>query len=162
MPRTHRLGTDAVFARNSATWATPTWVTMKAISDGSANVGWDTKKLNLRLSRTPFEVPTEFAVGFTGKMLDDESADFTAMDDAFNAGTPLDILVLNGPISRAKSRGFRMWMFIKKWDEAQGSGDVLMRDFELVPALPEDQTQLPQRAVVVTANTVTLTPLAPQ
>lgn len=162
MPRKNRIGTDCKLLINSATWATPTWTEIPTIGEAQLAANWDTQKLNLRLTRVGLEVKTNFNCGVTGKILDDESAVFSTLDDAFNSDGQIDVLVLNGPISRAKSRGVRFMATIKKWDESQNTGDVIMRDFEIVPGLPEDQTQLPQRAVVVTAGTVTLTTLAPQ
>jgi hypothetical protein len=162
MPRKNRIGTDCKLLYNSATWGTPTWVEIGTVGEAQLGTSWDTQKLNLRLTRVGLEVKTNFNVSVTGKLLDDESAAFTVFDDSFNSDNQIDVLVLNGPISRAKSRGVRFMAVIKKWDESQNAGDVIMRDFEIVPGLPEDQTQLPQRAVVATPGTVTLTALAPQ
>lgn len=161
MPRKNRIGTDCKLFRNTGTWSSPTWAEVKTIGDCQLGNSWEVQDLKLRLTRVGLTVKTNFNTGVTGKILDDESAAFIALDDAFNSDNAVDILVLNGPISRANSRGVRFLATITKWDESQNPGDVIMRDFELKPALPEDQTQLPQRAVVATADTVTLTALAP-
>lgn len=161
MPRKNRLGTDCKFFLNSGTWSSPTWAEVKTIGDCQLMNEWDVQDLQLRLTRVGLSVKTNFKAGVTGKILDDDGTQFTTLDNAFNTDDQVDVLVLNGPISRAKSRGYRFMATVTKWAESQNPGDVIMRDFEIKPGLPEDQTQLPQRAVVVTADTVTLTALAP-
>jgi hypothetical protein len=160
--RKHRFGADCkVLIRSAGSWGTPTWSELKTIGECQLVPSFDKADLALRLTRVKLAVKTLAGISVTGKVLVDDSTLFETLNDAALGDGEIDVLVLNGPISKAKSRGFRFMAQVFKWDEGQNPGDVLYRDFEIAPCLPEDQTQLPQSAYIAVANTVTLTAFAP-
>lgn len=158
----YRIGADCkLYLRTAGAWATPTWTEVKTIGDCQLSPSWDKAELQLRLSRVKMNVKTMAGISVTGKILDDGSTIFESLDAAGASDDEIDVLVLNGPITKPGSRGNRFVAQVFKWDESENPGDVIQRDFEILPTLPDDITQLPQRAVVDGTGAVVLTDYAP-
>jgi hypothetical protein len=102
-----KLGLDAKLFRNTGSYAAPTWVEVKNVKDltltleaGEADVttrgnnGWRATVATLKDGSVEFEM-----------VWDSGDADFVAFRDAFLDNEPIELAVMDGPITGAGSSG---------------------------------------------------------
>ena len=148
MPATEyvKIGIKAALYRNTAAWDTPAWVLVDCVGDIQLPLARSRAKVVTRASIVERGKNTTMVTGVTGKMISsDTDPNYLAFLNAFYADTPLDLLVLNGALTDANAQGVRMHYDVVKFDEAQPTGDVVMRDFALEPSLTD---KLPQKATI--------------
>jgi hypothetical protein len=102
-----KLGLDAKLFRNTGSYASPTWVEVKNVKDltltlqaGEADVttrgnnGWRATVATLKDGTVDFEM-----------VWDAGDADFVAFRDAFLDNEPIELAVMDGPITGTGSSG---------------------------------------------------------
>lgn len=118
-----RIGLDCKLYRNTGTITTPVWneiinardVTVpmsKAEADTSRRGSrWRTRQGTLRDASIDFQMIQE-----------DGDLDFAALWDSYLNGTPIELLVLNGPVTGAGSsgsQGLRAWCEVMSVEDGQ-------------------------------------------
>lgn len=153
-----RLGIQCKTYRNTATWDTPTWGEVSILNDFMVDPQWDRAEALTRESRVKRGVSTMVGMQFTGKILVRRSdAHYLAFLAAFQAQTPLDLLILDGKNNVAGSEGVRLLFDVIKFTDDQGPSNLRYRDFTIDPAL---SVNVPQLAIVNESNTLVFTPFA--
>lgn len=112
-----RLGLEAELFRNTALYATPTWVRVDNVRELTlnleaseadvttrANGGWRATVAALKDGSIEFEM-----------VWDTEDAAFTAVQQAFFNNSPLELAVMDGPITESGSQGLRASFAITKF-----------------------------------------------
>src|SRR5262245_59726844 len=150
-------GIDSVLARNSATWASPTWNELECVVSVTPNAGWQTAEIKTRASRVTFGATVGMPLEFTFRVLfDDNDAGYKALLVAFQSLTAVvDMLVLVGPVNIVGSFGYRAEFQIAEGAQEQPPDDVLYRDFKAVPY--PNSTNKPQWAEVIAGGTIQYT-----
>lgn len=116
-----KLGLDAKLYRNTADYASPTWVEVTNVKDltlnleaGEAdvttrgNAGWRATIAALRDGSIEFEM-----------VWDTADAAFTAIKNAFFGGTTVEFAVMDGDIETAGSQGLRAMMAITNFSRSE-------------------------------------------
>ena len=130
------LGLNAKLYRNSATYATPTWVEVKDISDLMVSPSWASTKFGTRASRIERGAKTLSGLTFSGKIkahLTD--VDYVAFRDAhLSPDSVVDFMILNGAQTANGVWGYRGEMLVSIQSIDQGLQAKIYDDFELFPA----------------------------
>jgi len=129
---------NAKLYRNSATYASPTWVEIDSVEDvtlsletGEADVttraagGWRESIATLR------DAPLEFEMVY-----DSAGTHFAAIRTAFTAGTSVEFLVLDGDESVAGSQGLRAEMSIMSFSRSEALEEALTVSVSAKPTKP--------------------------
>ena len=150
-------GIDAKLARNTGTWASPTWSPLTCVVEVEPPAGWNTVEIKTRASRVVYGAKVNMGLDFTFRVLcDDSDAGYTALMTSFRSLTSdLDLLVIDGPTTTVGSFGFRGHFQIAEGGQPQPPDDVLYRTFKAVP-YPQ-ATEVPQYAEVTAGPTLTYT-----
>ena len=150
-------GIDAFLARNTGTFASPTWVELTGVNEVTPNGGWDMAEIITRASRVKFGAKTLIDVGFTFRILcDDADTGYTALMTAFRSLTAtIDLLLLDGPVTTLGSFGYRFIAQLGQGAQPQPPDDVLWREFTATP-YPQS-SDVPQFAEVTTGPVITYT-----
>ena len=150
-------GIDSFLGRNSASWASPTWVELECVVSVTPNAGWQTAEIKTRASRVTFGAKVGIPLEFTTRVLcDDADAGYTALLAAFQSLTAVvDMIVLDGPTTTVGSFGYRANFQVAEGSQEQPPDDVLYRDFKMVPY--PDSVNKPQWAQVTSGPAITYT-----
>lgn len=146
-----RLGIFSKLYLNQATYPSPDFETNEAdlISDLSSNAAWDEGESSARRSQVKTFEPTMLALDLSGRLrVDHTDATYGILRDAFLQKTTLDLLVLNGAMTRNGSQGFRYDAKVFGFSEDQAMGNVLFNDITLKPCASDNDP----KAVLVTAG----------
>lgn len=150
-------GIDAFLGRNTATFGSPTWVELTCTVEVTPNGGWATADIKTRASRVMFGAKVGIDVGFTFRVLcDDSDAGYVALMTAYRSLTAtVDLICLDGPTTTVGSFGYRFIAQISEGAQEQPPDDVLYRSFKAVP-YPQ-ATDVPQYAEVTAGPAITYT-----
>jgi len=134
MPANVRRGIDACLYRNLGTYAAPNWsevgnlrdVTVnrskqKADATTRANAGWAASVGTLKEG----SIDAQMTVKRTA------DAHFEAFEDSYNNSTPVELLILNGPITESGVTGLRATFEVMDMTENQPMGDIQTADITL-------------------------------
>ena len=151
-----KQGIDASAYINVGTYNAPTWSELDLFSNVTPNGGWDAAEINIRRSLVKYGAKTNLDLGFTGKMLcDDSDANYVLMRQSWMSLTStVDLLILDGPVTTVGSFGYRAEFQITAGGQDQPTTDVLYRDFA---AVPYPTANKPKWAEVVAGPSVTFT-----
>jgi TP901-1 family phage major tail protein len=132
------LGMNAKLYRNSATYASPTWVEIDSVKDvtlsletGEADVttraagGWRESIATLRDASLEFEM-----------VYDSAGTHFAAVKDAFTGGTSIEFLILDGAESVTGSQGLRAEMSIMSFSRNEALEEALTVSVSAKPTKP--------------------------
>lgn len=153
-----RLGILSKFYVNLGTWDVPVFTELPLISDCNVNGNWDEGDASARLSRVKSSEPTQLTLEITGKLRVKgaiSNAAFLAMQAGYYNDTPVDVLVLNGPITEVGADGYRFEAKVFNWSEDQSLGAVLYKDFSIKPCIPTEETHVPTLARIIVSGTPT-------
>lgn len=139
-------GIDCKAYRNSASWATPTFVEVSNIRDVNLPDEWSTAEFKTRGNRIVRHKRTLRNRSVTLQMEHDPSvaandANFEVFTDAMydtsgDAGDgTIELLFLNGSSATSDNQGVRGVWLITKMDEGQPLEDAQLWDIELKPAV---------------------------
>ena len=131
-----KLGKNAKMYRNTAVYATPTWVEVKNVMD-----------LTYSRDKSEAEASTRGYGGYRARKgaLKDLSLDFdmaydevdpdvVAIEDSYDNDTILDVLVLSGPLNVSGSRGIRADVECFKFEKSEDLEDIQKVSVALKPA----------------------------
>jgi hypothetical protein len=123
-----KLGMEAKLYRNDGTYAAPTWTEMLNVKDltlnleaGEAdvttrgNAGWRATIASLKDGSIEFDM-----------VWDTADASFTAIKDAFFAGTTIDFAVMDGDVAGSGSQGLRAEMSITGFSRSEALEEAMM------------------------------------
>jgi hypothetical protein len=100
-------------------------------------VDWKMNQSEASVRREPMQTfsPTNFALTLTGKIRKDtNNAVFNLLRAAFLAQSLLDVLVLDGPLTRVGAEGVRFQGMLFGWGEDQGLGQgAIFKEFTIQP-----------------------------
>ena len=132
------LGMNAKLYRSTGTIGSPTWVEIDTVRDvtlsletGEADVttraagGWRESIATLRDATLEFEM-----------VVDSGGAHFTALKNAFTAGTSLEFLILDGSNSVAGSQGLQAEMMIMSFSRNEALEEALTVSVSAKPTKP--------------------------
>lgn len=116
-----KLGLEGKLYRNSADYASPTWVEMKNVKDLTLSVeaneadattrgnnGWEAIVAALKKGSIEFEM-----------IWDTADADFTAIQQAFFGNTTLEFAVMSGDITTTGEQGLRATMMVLNFSRSE-------------------------------------------
>lgn len=134
----HKLAENAKLYRNTGTHAAPTWNEIPNVKDLTLNLDKDETDVTTRASggfKEFVDGMIDASVEFS-MLYDPADQDFTAIEDAFFAKTPIEFAVMDGIITGAGStgnQGLRAFMMIKSFTRNENLGEALMVDVTIRP-----------------------------
>jgi hypothetical protein len=148
-------GIDCELYLNTGSYEAPDWVEGDCLRDFKQSLASNTGDAGTRKSRVNKKVPLTKDLNWSGSLEEDGSAVAAALYAAFMDDTPLDLLVLNGPMD-GDAKGVRCTCVVTKYDTDQGREALLYPEIEVWPTIDPDGHE-PQRATVA-AGVLTLSP----
>jgi hypothetical protein len=141
---------------NTATetpYASPTWTEVTTLGDCAVADGRE--KVNSHTRATgpvaTYE-PGVLDVSITGKIrVDYGNTAYELLRTNYLAGTPIDILCLDGTVTTNGATGYRFHASVFTWGQDQALTGLLYRDFELAPTAPTVEAEVP-KSVKVTSG----------
>lgn len=115
---TLRASLDCVVARNTNSYAAPAWSEVKNVKDVGVPKGKSMSETTTREDggmKTFLGTVKEFGLEFEMNA-DDANAHYAAFEDSYWNNTPVDLLVLRGPLSQG-TKGVRLQMEVETFDE---------------------------------------------
>lgn len=134
----HVLSENAKLYRNTGTNAAPTWNEIPNVKDLTLSMEKDETDVTTRASGGWKEFVDGLIDGSVefSMLYDPDDQDFTALEDAFFAKTPIEFAVMDGIITGAGSagnQGLRAFMMIKSFTRNENLGEALMVDVSIRP-----------------------------
>lgn len=132
-----KLGLEMKAYRNTATYATPTWVEMDNVKDLTRNLDKATADMSRRASggwRASRATLKDGNVSFQ-MVYDTADADFAALHDAWLNNTKINFAFADGPIATAGTQYWRAWMDVKTFSITENLEEGVMVNVELVVAV---------------------------
>lgn len=147
------------YYRSGGTFESPTMTEITVVGNLKVSPKYKSAVIPTREGKgLELEEPTLLGIEVSGFIRDDENdAAFLAFDTAFHAKTELDTAFLNGGITEAGSRGYRLGMKVHEWEQQQDNDGVLGYQFVLKPCISDNPKQ---RAVVSPEGVVAYSELA--
>jgi hypothetical protein len=147
-----KIAINAVIYLNTATFASPTWVAVSLVGDVTVTPAWDMGEANTRGNRLKQKVKTMLDITVSAKVrADDADTSYDTLWEAAHNDTVLNMLVLDGPLTKQGARGYWMDFQVAKSSQDQSLGSVIFTEFEFTPT-PSVNAQ--NRVVVGTGSTV--------
>lgn len=144
-----------VVYRNTGTYGSPTWTSVSLVKDAIPNTPWDMAEASIRASRVKLYAATQQDFDLTMNVLDNDlDTGVQAFKAAANAATPLDLLVMDGPITDEGARGVRAH-FLLSQNMDQSIGNVNYCNFTCKPTFHADG--YPKYVVAGAASALTYT-----
>ena len=132
---TIKLGMEGKLYRNTADYATPTWVEMQNVKDLTLSVeaneadattrgnnGWEAIVAALKKGSIEFEM-----------VWDTADADFTAIQQAFFGNTTIEFAVMDGDVASSGSQGLRATMTITNFSRSEPLQEVMTVSVTIKP-----------------------------
>jgi predicted secreted protein len=134
----HVLAQNAKLYRNTGTNAAPTWNEIPNVKDLTLSMEKDETDVTTRASGGWKEFVDGLIDGSVefSMLYDNADDDFTALQTAFFAKTPVEVAVMDGIITGAGStgnEGLRAFMMVKSFTRNENLGEALMVDVSLRP-----------------------------
>lgn len=127
-------GLDCVLYYNAGTWGVPIWTEVTIARDVTLSRTKGEADVSNRGSRFKKRKSTLIDAGVTTEFVwDTENTQFQAFQEAFDDGTPIECLVLDGPVSTVGSQGLRASMDVFKFDRSEPLEGAVMASIELKP-----------------------------
>jgi hypothetical protein len=132
----------------------PTWSLVTNVRDLTRNLEKDLADASIRGSSFRLQVATmkSFSIDFQ-MVYNPADTDLIAFEEAYIEDTDIELLVLDGVIGTAGSKGLRFQGQVSKFTVNEALADVGLVDVSIVPGYTP--TNLPRRVSVVTPGTVT-------
>ncbi len=135
----HKLGMEGKLFRNAGTYAIPDWKEMKNVKDltltlekGEAdlttrgNAGWKATVGTLKEGSIEFEM-----------VWDTEDEGFTALQNAWFGDTPVEMAVMDGPITASGSQGLRATMSVISFSRKEPLEEAMTASISIKPTYAE-------------------------
>lgn len=134
------LGIDGKIYRNTGTYAAPTWNEVPNVQD--PGLGLESGEANVTTrAGGGFELTWETLkkASYEFKMVyDTDDQDWTALRDAWLNKTPVELLILDGPVGTAGSQGLRSPMAVLKFSRTEDNEGVMMTEVSTKPTRMAD------------------------
>jgi len=147
MPPNVRRGIDAALYRNLGTYAAPNWSEVGNLRDVTFGMEKDEADATTRENGGwAASVGTLKKGSIDGQLTVKKTADahFDAFRDSFFNSTPIELVILNGPIDEVGVRGIRATFEVMSFSENQPMSDIQTADVSLKVApsdhAPEEYT----------------------
>jgi hypothetical protein len=130
-------GIAAVGYRNTGTYGSPTWAAASIIRDATPAFPWDMVDASSRATRAKLYGKSQVDLGIqlVCRADDADTAYQAFVDAAFSATAIIDMLILDGPITREGARGVRAHWLFSLTGQPQGAGDMVYSTFDLKPGV---------------------------
>lgn len=129
------LGREAKFYLNSGSFGSPTWSEVPNISDLTRNGEWETVDASTRESSAKMAIKTLIDFGVSGKLkfAAGDGNTVAIMDAFFSPDAVIDIMVLNGALTRSGAYGVRYQCQVTSDNEDQGLSAAVFEDLKFMP-----------------------------
>lgn len=134
MPTGVRLGRDAIFYLNTASFGSPTWAAIPQVSDLNVTAEWDETEASTRESKMKLKAKTLLGAEVGGKLKNVKGdTNLDTIIDALFTDSVVDIMVLNGAKDTDGARGFRFECQVHSANEDQGLGVAIFDEVKFKP-----------------------------
>jgi len=132
MTVTRKSGRQAKTYRNIASWASPSWSEMKIVKDVLRDSKWGDDDASTRESVFELSILTLLSSPINLQVAHvPANAHYIALREAFENGTTVEMLVLDGDVTTAGSRGIRADWHVVEFPEAQPLKGEMMHEVVL-------------------------------
>jgi hypothetical protein len=127
------MGKNAIAAYNSATYSTPTWVTIVAVRDVSVSLGKNMGTVTSRETDWELKGAGFKTASVTFGYLHEPTTDtvFDALLDSYIADTPVDMIFSDGAVATTGNQGLRAHFIVSDMSQSQDMEEPLMFDFTI-------------------------------
>lgn len=133
------IGFSCVLSRNTASYATPTWVVVENVRDATLKLEGSAADASTRFSRFREYVPGMLDAGLEFEAnWDPSDADFAAFLDAYTGSTTLELLILDGPSATNGSEGIRASFLVESCTRNEPLGETVTASIVCKPAKNAD------------------------
>ena len=135
-----RLGMEARLYRNTAVYATPTWVEVANVKDVTLNLEKGEADVTTRANngwRATVGTLKEASIEFQ-MVWDTDDEGFAAIQAAFFANTPIEFAVMSGPMTDPESEGLRATCDIFSFTRNEALEEAIMVDVSIKPTYAEN------------------------
>lgn len=128
------IGLDCKLYRNTGSYASPVWNEIPHVGDVTVPLSKGEAEASTRNSRWKTRIGTlkDASIDFQLKRVAGD-LDFDALLDSFLNGTPIDLLVLDGPVTESGSQGLRATCEVFKLDNGQPLENAVVYDCSAKP-----------------------------
>jgi len=136
-----KAGINAKVFRNTGTYGSPTWTEITLAGDVQVAPPWQMSSFQTRETKFVLNAKTLIDLSVTLQVrVDDANAGYQALLAASRSSSSLlDILIVNGALTKEGSSGFRAHFNVNQTGEDQSTGvGALFANFELKPGLSTD------------------------
>lgn len=130
-----RLGMEARLYRNTASYATPTWVEVTNVKDVTLNLEKGEADVTTRANggwRATAGTLKEASVEFQ-MVWDTDDAGFTAIQEAFFGSGPIEFAIMSGPMTDPESEGLRATCDVFSFTRNEALEEAIMVDVSIKP-----------------------------
>lgn len=135
-----RLGMEARLYRNTASYATPTWVEVTNVKDVTLNLEKGEADVTTRANQgwratvgTLKDASVEFQM-----VWDTDDAGFSEIQQAFFANTPIEFAIMSGDITDPESEGLRATCDIFSFTRNEALEEAIMVDVSIKPTYADN------------------------
>ena len=135
-----RLGMEARLYRNSASYATPTWVEVTNVKDVTLNMEKGEADVTTRANngwRATVGTLKDASVEFQ-MVWDTADAGFTEIQQAFFGNTPIEFAIMSGDITDPESEGLRATCDIFSFTRNEALEEAIMVDVSIKPTYADN------------------------
>ena len=135
-----RLGMEARLYRNSASYATPTWVEVTNVKDVTLNLEKGEADVTTRANngwRATVGTLKDASVEFQ-MVWDTADAGFTEIQQAFFGNTPIEFAIMSGDITDPESEGLRATCDIFSFTRNEALEEAIMVDVSIKPTYADN------------------------
>ena len=135
-----KMGHEAKLYRNKGTYESPSWDEVTNVKDLSSACDADEADVSTRKNagfKASAQGLKDASVDF-GMVWDTEDLDFSAFQDAFFDGTPIEVAVMDGDITVTGSEGLRATMAVMGFSRNEPLGEALTVAVSLKPTFADN------------------------
>lgn len=138
------MGKNAIAAYNTASYATPTWVTIVACRDLSVSLGKNMGTVTSRETDWELKGAGFKTASVTFGYLHEPTTDtvFDALLDSYIADTAVDMVFADGAVATSGNQGLRAHFIVTDMSQSQDMEEPLMFDFTVEPTRFDDSGTL--------------------
>jgi hypothetical protein len=135
-----RLGRNHKLYYNAGSYGSPTWTEVTLVKDGTLNQDTEKADASSRASGAyNADVVTMINLGFEAEIIrDTANAVFLVLETAFYALSPVEFLILDGPVGTTGSRGVRATCQIQKWTRGEPLKGIATQQMTIGPTYADN------------------------
>jgi hypothetical protein len=128
MSTSRRVGRQGKVYRNTGTWASPTWSEVTGLKDLARSGEWGEADAATRDSVFNLTLLTILDTVITGVLVKGANSNYNAIRSAFENGTPIELAIMDGPITTAGNRGLRAMFVVQQFSEEYPLRDEMVHN----------------------------------